>query len=418
MRRPRSTSARWFIILFVLGGALLSALVACQAKPVWKGSVKIGLIVPFYGYDSGSANAAYFATKLALKERNESGGVGGQWVELVALDDQNNREVAARRARELVLDPDIMGVIGHLSSDTALGAAPVYREAGLVAITLGATATELALSYPEILRMAPDDALSATRALQTIAGRVKVRRIAVLHDASAGHSAAAEAFLAEAKRRKLDVAAVVQVEKVQRDFAPFLQALSSNPPQLLVFVGDQFQAAAFARQVRASPFHDIFKESRILIAGCASTPDFVKIGGEAANGVLHEEAVGLLDTAKQDRDGAGTSEADTVGQFVAHYRSLTGLSPTAYAFAAYDATVSLLSAMSKAAASDGNINRTSTTQEMRKAMVSAGPAASVGFGYNSGFGTGSIFGQDGGRRGVVPQLYEIDESGYPGRLWQ
>mgnify|MGYP005842888133 FL=1 len=434
MRRPAPTLARWLTAL-ILCGMLPAVLTSCYAGSVWKGSVKIGLVVPFYGYDSGSANAAYYGTKLALQERNENGGIGGRWVELVALDDQNSHDVAARRAREIALDPGVLGAIGHLSSDSALGAAPVYREAGLGAISLGATATDLAETYPEMLRMASDDAAVATRTLQRIAGKLHVQRIAVLHDRSPGHTSAARAFLAEANRRELAIAAVAEIDKGQRDFTPFLEALASNPPQLLVVAGDQFQAAALATQLKkglagGTSASKPFAATRLLIAGCASTPDFATIGGEAAKGVLHVDAIGHQDHTTLNVEGASVLENGWPDQLGARYRSLAGVSPTAYAAAAYDATVYILDAMDRAGANgrstgpNGRIDRASVSREMRR---SAGGSESIELDPGSSLlrdtargverGRGIEFGRAGERQRATPRLYEIDESGYPGRMW-
>ena len=367
--------------MMALVASLFLGITACGIGPAWKGSVKVGLVLPFYGYDSGSANAAYLAAKLILKERNEDGGIGGRWVELVALDDQNSPDVAAHRAREMVLDPAVLGVAGHLSSDTALAAAAGYREAGLAAITLGGSAEELGLTFPELLRMAPDDEVAASRALQIISQHIPLRRIAVVYDRSPGHSAAAKAFLDVANRLNLETRAKTGVERDQRDFASFFSALFPNPPELLIFVGDQFQAASFVAQARGAAL-----VSRILIAGCADTPDFATIGRGGATGVLHTGYAA----------GADSAEA---ADFAGRYQSSHGQVPNTYALAAGDAMRLLLDAIARALRADSTLDRASVARQIRVSRVGK-------------------FGEDGGRNGVEPLLFEIDESGFPGKLWR
>lgn len=378
--------ARRLILLLSL--LLLAPLLACQAGPTWRGSVKVGLAVPFYGYDSGSANAAYLATKLALRERNESGGIGGRWVELVALDDQNSPEIAAGRARELALDPAVLGVIGHLSADAALGAAGDYQRTGLPAIILGGSGDRLGSDFPGLLRMAPSDSSSAARALETATRNMPLRRIAILHDNSQGNSAAAEAFLKEANRLKLDVAAVTGVEREEREFGLFLGSLLSNPPQLVIFAGDQFQAAALASQVKGG-----LEGVRLLIYGCANTPDFVTIAGKDAIGVLHVDYTAVAGDAAGER-------------FIARYRSAFGFPPTAYAVLAYDAGNLLMNAMKSASGSGNKLDRVSVGQETVKLVKPAGTSG------NRGILADDLW------IATASNLYEIDQTGYPGKLWR
>jgi branched-chain amino acid transport system substrate-binding protein len=76
------------------------------------------------GYD------AIYAARLAVRERNAAGGVGGYRVELVAYDDGGDAQAAVERARQLALDPQVVAVIGHFRIETTRAAWDVYaREA-------------------------------------------------------------------------------------------------------------------------------------------------------------------------------------------------------------------------------------------------------------------------------------------------
>jgi ABC-type branched-subunit amino acid transport system substrate-binding protein len=68
---------------------------------------------------------------LALQERNALGGVNGYRIELVALNDFDNPIKAQTQAKALVADPDVLGVVGHLSSEATLAAVPIYQNANL-----------------------------------------------------------------------------------------------------------------------------------------------------------------------------------------------------------------------------------------------------------------------------------------------
>ena len=69
------------------------------------------------------------------------GGINGQRVELVALDDRGEPDKAIEAARQLVLDPQVVAVIGHLRPDSTDAAMKIYCEAGLPVIALESAAS-------------------------------------------------------------------------------------------------------------------------------------------------------------------------------------------------------------------------------------------------------------------------------------
>ncbi|GEM_PF-1297891 len=107
---------------------------ACTAstQPV----VKIGLVAPFEGRYRPIGYEAIYAARLAIREINAQGGIHGQRIELVALDDRGEPDKAIEAARQLVLDPQVVAVIGHLRPASTDAALKIYCEAGLPVIAL------------------------------------------------------------------------------------------------------------------------------------------------------------------------------------------------------------------------------------------------------------------------------------------
>ena len=107
-------------------------LAACTFSGSVKPTVKVGLSAPFEGLYRDLGYEALYAVRLAVRQRNEGGGVGGRYlVELVALNDFNEAEEAVRQAREMAVDPGILGVLGGWSPNVAHAAVPEYDQLGL-----------------------------------------------------------------------------------------------------------------------------------------------------------------------------------------------------------------------------------------------------------------------------------------------
>ena len=115
-------------------------------KPV-PGIIKVGLVAPFEGSYRYVGYDAVYAARLAVREINAAGGIGGWQLELVAYDDRGDAALAAQIARDLIVDPDVVAVIGHYRPNTSASAGTVYAEAGLPNLVIGDSALPSATSW-------------------------------------------------------------------------------------------------------------------------------------------------------------------------------------------------------------------------------------------------------------------------------
>jgi ABC-type branched-subunit amino acid transport system substrate-binding protein len=114
---------------------ILLLLTACASvDPV----VKVGLVAPFEGENRAIGYDAIYSARLAVREVNAAGGIGGYRVALVALDDSSDTELAQEVAQSLVADPGVVAVVGHWLPETTAVAAPIYEQANLPLIAAGA----------------------------------------------------------------------------------------------------------------------------------------------------------------------------------------------------------------------------------------------------------------------------------------
>jgi ABC-type branched-subunit amino acid transport system substrate-binding protein len=119
-----STSRPWLMA----AGCLLLA--ACCASV--QSTVKIGLSAPFEGSHRDLGYEVLYAVQLAVRERNDEGGVGRRClVEMVALNDFNEPQEAVAQAYEMYADPDVVAVLGGWSPEAVAAARPVYDQLGL-----------------------------------------------------------------------------------------------------------------------------------------------------------------------------------------------------------------------------------------------------------------------------------------------
>jgi hypothetical protein len=121
------------LVVVAVALALVAGLVACASvDPV----VKVALVAPFEGRYRPIGYDAIYSARLAVREINAAGGIDGHRVALVAIDDGGSTQGAIDAARTLIVDPAVVGVVGHWLPQSTAAAAPLYAAAGLRHLTL------------------------------------------------------------------------------------------------------------------------------------------------------------------------------------------------------------------------------------------------------------------------------------------
>ena len=124
---------------------LLIILTACTTP---RPTVKIALVAPFEGRYRDTGYAVFPGFRETLQMQMKAGGVGAYQVEFVAYNDSGDPAYAERIAHNVVIDPQVMLVIGHLRADTTLAALPVYAEAGLPVLAMNVPSNIVASALP------------------------------------------------------------------------------------------------------------------------------------------------------------------------------------------------------------------------------------------------------------------------------
>ncbi|MBE9013020.1 ABC transporter substrate-binding protein [Pseudanabaenaceae cyanobacterium LEGE 13415] len=105
----------------------------------------------------------------------------------IASDDAKP-DLASAIASQLVNDPNILGVIGHGTSDTTYAAAKIYQSGELVAISPVSSARDLSGFSQYVFRTIPSDELPAKQLAAHMIQRLKKRRVAIFFNSKSRYS--------------------------------------------------------------------------------------------------------------------------------------------------------------------------------------------------------------------------------------
>jgi len=271
--------------------------------------------------------------RLAIEELNAKGvTIGGAKVkfELMSEDDQADPKTGTIVAQKLV-DAKVAGVIGHLNSGTTIPASKIYHDAGIPQISPSATNPKYThQGYQGAFRVMANDVQQGKVLGEYAAAKLGAKRIAIIDDRTAYGQGLADEFEKAAKASGAAIVAREYTTDKATDFRSILTNVKARQPDLLFYGGMDAQAGPMVAQMKT-----LAVKARFLAGDGTQSPEFIKLAGAAADGVVASTPGVPLDKMP---GGKGFTE-----RFNAKYGQIQ-----IYAPYAYDAVMTLVNAMQKA----------------------------------------------------------------------
>jgi len=124
----------------------------------------------------------------AQDEINKAGGINGVPLKVAIANDDDNPETAQQIASALISQPEVLGVVGHYSSDATLKAGEKYDSGKLVTISSISTAVKLSGFSPYVFRTVPNDAVAAKALANYMLTKLQHQKAAVFFNSKSEYS--------------------------------------------------------------------------------------------------------------------------------------------------------------------------------------------------------------------------------------
>ena len=284
---------------------------------------------------------------------HDVGTVRGRAIDLGdPMDSMCTPEGGRTGAREVVADPQIIGIIGTSCSAAAVAAAPVISEAGYVMIAASTTSPRLTSDLagnpspdyrPGYFRVANNDLYQARAVADFAYNELGLRRIATLHDGDAYTTALAEAFGDAFRAVGGEVPVASGIQKGQTDMTSVLAGFAEEGPDGIFFPLFRAEGSVFAAQTRA--FDGL--EGVTLISGAALL---------VSEFLAEPQSEGIYFAGPQSdyRGNVNAVTGRSAEAVLEAYETVYGGRPTTpYWALAYDATTVLLGAIDAVAVEEG-----------------------------------------------------------------
>lgn len=168
------------VILLLLLGVTWTVIAAAGARA----EILIGTAGPFTGQNIFRGEQIRQGTELAVEDINDAGGVLGQRVEFLIVDDACDPDQAVAVAKKLVSE-GVVFVAGHVCSHSSIPASKVYEAAGVLMISPSSTNPKLTDEGGDnVFRVCGRDDEQGIVAGDYLADVWGDEKIAILHDGS------------------------------------------------------------------------------------------------------------------------------------------------------------------------------------------------------------------------------------------
>ena len=257
--------------------ALLSLAGLCCSPA--QAQIRIGQTAGFSGATAAGVNEATAGAQLYFNAVNARGGIAGQKLELVSLDDKFDPKLAAENAK-ILIDKGVIALFLTRGTPHSLGLLPLLAESRitLVAPSTGAMALHEPVN-PWVFNVRATYQREAERAVKHLL-QIGVQRIAIVQVAdSFGDDAVQGALRGFGSTIKPVV--YDKFDRSKPDFAPIMPRIIAADAQAVLVIATGTTAADAMKAVRAAG-----SKAQLLTLSNNASAGFVKALGEIAHGVI------------------------------------------------------------------------------------------------------------------------------------
>ena len=306
MNNPKPKGGRWCALALCLGVWFVGGLAKAQ--------IVVGQTAGFSGTVAAGVKETTDGALLYIDSVNARGGINGQKLDLVSMDDKFDPAIALENARRLITEREVVALFLTRGTPHTEAILPLLAEAklALIAPSTGAMVLRQPVN-PYVFNVRATYQREAERAVHHLS-LIGMTRIAVLQtDDSFGSDAAAGAakgFAAEGKQPVLQ-------EKFSRskpDFSAIVPKVVSSQAQAVLFLGSGSAVADGTKALR-----DAGSRAQIVTLSNNASTGFIQQLGANAFGTI------VTQVFPSERSSAVGMVAEA--NALAHAKGLAGVTP-------------------------------------------------------------------------------------------
>ena len=261
---------------------LAVGLVACigMGSAFAQSVLRIGMVAGFSGPVAGVVQESADGARLYFDSVNAQGGIKGQNIELVTMDDKYDPATAVAQAKSLA-SQGVLALMLSRGTGPTEALLPVLKEnrLALVAPATGAISLHEPVQ-PYVFHLRASYQKEAERAVKHLAG-IGVKRITIVQVNDPFGNDAGKGAIKGLDDLKLRALSNLRFDRNKPDLAPTMQAIAKAGIEAVVLIGPSYAVVEGVQALRAAG-----STAHVATLSNNASADFVKALGEHGRGVV------------------------------------------------------------------------------------------------------------------------------------
>jgi branched-chain amino acid transport system substrate-binding protein len=243
--------------------------------------ILVGMAGAFTGPNAYQGEQQQQGVEMAVADLNANGGVLGQQLKVISVDDACDDAQAGAAAYRLVA-AKVTLVVGHQCSGASIRAAEIYQRAGIIQITPSSTNPRLTEEgHANVFRICGRDDQQGAIAGDFLATRWRDARIAIVNDGSVYGKGIADETRRQLHKRGIAETLYEDLAPGQSDYSPLVAKLRTAGVEVAYFGGYYREAALLIRRAREQGY-----KMQLVSGDSIASEAFAQASGEAGEGTL------------------------------------------------------------------------------------------------------------------------------------
>lgn len=250
--------------------------------PLWAGAqILIGQTAGFSGTVAAGVKETTDGAKLWIDSINAKGGVNGQKIELMSMDDKFDPKIAKENAKVLVEEKNVLALFLNRGTPHAEGIVPLLEQHGvpLIAPSTGA----MSLHSPvkkyifNVRATYQREAEKAVTHLHTMG----VTRISVVYADDSFGADGLEGAKKGFQKAGFQPMATIKADRLKPDYSTIIPEITKQESQAVVWIGSGTTVADGVKALRAAK-----SAAQVVTLSNNASGGFIKSLGDQARGVI------------------------------------------------------------------------------------------------------------------------------------
>lgn len=242
--------------------------------------IKVGIAGPMTGPVAQYGDMQFSGARMAIERINAAGGVDGEMLKAVEVDDVCDPKQAVTVANRLV-NEGVRFVVGHLCSSSTQPASDIYEDEGILMVTPASTSPDITeRGYELVFRTIGLDSMQGPVAAQHLISR-NPKSVAIVHDKQQYGEGIATAVHDTLKDAGVEVAMFEGITAGDKDFSSLVTKLKQANVDYVYYGGYHPELGLILRQARQANLDTVFMGPEGV-----GNKDINTIAGDAAEGLL------------------------------------------------------------------------------------------------------------------------------------